>query len=334
MEGNFKIMSNNIAVILFNIGGPENLSQVKQYLFNFFSDKFIITAPWIMRKFLAFLISRTRCKKTTGIYELIGGKSFAVENTMSQSNALESLLNNSSEDLNFKTYIAMSYWGPSHEDVARNINEDNKTMNFKHIILLPLYPQYSTTTSLSSKYYFEKALSKVNKELLNKCRFIESYYDNDYYIEAHVDLISKVLALMQPEKTYKLIFSAHSIPVKLVKKGDPYQKHVIETVKLIIDKIQKIDYMISYQSKVGPIKWLEPSTEDEVLKCAQNKIIPIIVPITFVSENSETLYELDIEYRDLLKENGIDECLRVPTLSLHPKFLECLKEKVYSKIFN
>ena len=92
--------------------------------------------------------------------------------------------------------------------------------------------------------------------------------------------------------------------------------------------------MISYQSKVGPIKWLEPSTEDEVLKCAQNKIIPIIVPITFVSENSETLYELDIEYRDLLKENGIDECLRVPTLSLHPKFLECLKEKVYSKIFN
>jgi ferrochelatase len=347
-------MKKNIAVILFNIGGPENLEQVKPYLFNFFSDKFIITAPYIIRKMLAFLISRTRSSKTKGIYSKIGGKSYSKENTLNQANALEKILNSENSEYNFKTYICMSYWHPMHEEVLENLSKDNEKYCFEKIIHLPLYPQFSTTTTKSSFFYIEKELEKQKfKNLKESCdhKFVCCYFDEKNFIRAHAEILAKKFKeawdVFEKNKVVdqlngiRILFSAHSIPEKLTYEkekggsGDPYQFQVQKTVELVMKEMKKIfgiiefDFLISYQSKIGPVKWLSPSTEDEVLKCARERLIPIIIPIAFVSDNSETLYELDIEYKELLELKEMKYFFRSEALNLDEKFLESLRQIVF-----
>lgn len=341
----------NIAIVLFNIGGPDNLKNVKKYLFNFFSDKFIITAPYLIRKIIASLISLTRSNKTTEIYKKIGGKSVATENTIAQAKELEKILNtNQNNTFYYKIYVCMSYWHPMAEQTIKEINLDQQQYNFEQIIYLPLYPQFSTTTTKSSFYYWNKTFAKkANKQLLHvKQKYICCYYDDLNFINAHVNIIAPKFkqAFECLEKNsnklngIRILFSAHSIPEKLtysIKQGgsgDPYQAQIIKTVNLLMKKIQSIfstisiEYLITYQSKIGPIKWLSPSTEEEILKCTKEKTIPIIVPITFVSENSETLYELDIEYKELLQENDMPHFFRCPTLSLNEIFIKGLENLI------
>jgi ferrochelatase len=345
-------MKKNIGIILFNIGGPENLEGVKPYLFNFFSDKFIITAPFLIRKLIAFLISRTRFKKTQKIYSLIGGKSHSKDNTLNQALKLENELNHSesSNDFDFKAYICMSYWDPMTNEVMKNVLKDHENKKFDQIIYLPLYPQFSTTTTKSSFFYWNEELEK--KQFINlkneiKHKFVCCYFDEENFIESHVEILKKKFkeAFEKFDKSDKdegingvrILFSAHSIPEKLTYEknlggfGDPYDAQVRQSVSLVMKRMSEVfgtiefDFRICYQSKIGPVKWLSPSTEDEVLKCADEKIIPIIVPIAFVSDNSETLYELDIEYKELLESKGMKYFFRCEALNLNEKFIDSLK---------
>jgi ferrochelatase len=319
-----------IAVILFNIGGPESTekSKIKKYLMNFFSDKFIIRQTLIVRKLIAFIISRTRYKKTKKIYDSIGGKSPVLENTREQIKALKSQLGE-----NFDIFCSMRYWYPLAADVIDEI----KDKNYDQIILLPLYPQCSSTTTVSS---YEDWILTVKKNLdpdsstslLRKIKLICKHFDHPEYIEALTNLIfNKYLEAKKllPDNKLQIFFSAHSIPEFLVTKmGDPYKDHLEQTIKNIVEKLSilgcEINHILTYQSKVGKIKWLEPSTEDALKIYAEQNITPIIVPIAFVSENSETLFELDIEYRELLESYGIENFFRVGTLSCDEKYINLL----------
>lgn len=351
-------MKKNIAIILFNIGGPENLNQVKKYLFNFFSDKFIIRAPYLIRKMIAFLISTTRSSKTKSIYSKIGGKSVSKENTLMQAQFLEKILNESSDEYSFKTYISMSYWHPMAEKTILDLELDQKKIEggFKQIIHLPLYPQFSTTSTGSSFFYWNQLLNKTKSLNEIKKKYICCYFNENSFIEAHAENLAiqfrKALANFDQNNDsngIRILFSAHSIPENLTYTdtskaknpiGDPYKVQVDITVELVIQRMKEIfsledfDYIVSYQSKIGPVKWLEPSTESEVLRCIEEKMICIIVPISFVSDNSETLYELDIEYKELFEKIGFEYFLRSDSLNLNNKFLISLKNMIYNSIDN
>ena len=327
-------MNKKFAVILFNIGGPDQATdqKVKKYLMNFFSDKFIIRTNFLLRKFIAFMISNLRYKKTQAIYNSIGGSSPVLKNTISQADILKEKLGKQ-----FDVYCSMRYWNPFANEIINQI----KDKNYEQIILLPLYPQCSSTTTVSA---YENWVSNV-KQILNssdaqsflkKTKLICRHFDNKKYIDAMSNLIfTKYQEAIKsvPDGKFKLFFSAHSIPEFLViKEGDPYRNHITQTVEMIIEKLKSLncnlDYIITYQSKVGKLKWLEPMTDHELVKAATENTIPIIVPVAFVSENSETLYELDIEYKDLLKKNGMQYLFRVPTLSCDNLYIELLSDLV------
>lgn len=328
------------AVVLFSIGGPDSVKDddIKKYLMNFFSDKFIIRKSFLLRKFVAFLISRGRYKKTQKIYEKIGGKSPILENTQAQADALKSLLGEE-----FETFVSMRYWYPFAEDVMPKIAK----VDYEKIILLPMYPQCSSTTTVSAFEDWKNVVKKVygaekSEEILSRTKLICKHFESEKYLTSVTNLIlnkynEAVLSL--PEAKLKLFFSAHSIPEHLVtEKGDPYQSQIISTVEKIIEKLHAaechIEYLITYQSKVGRLKWLEPMTETELVKCAKEKIVPIIVPIAFVSENSETLFELDIDYRELLEEHGMSNMFRVPTVSCDELYIECLADLVRAAVIS
>jgi ferrochelatase len=331
-------MNKKFAVILFNIGGPDQATdqKVKKYLKNFFSDKFIIRTNFLLRKLIAFMISTLRYKKTQAIYNSIGGSSPVLRNTFSQADSLKEKLGEK-----FDIYCAMRYWNPFASEIIHQM----KDQNYEQIILLPLYPQCSSTTTVSA---YENWIENV-KQILNpseavsflkKTKLICKHFDNQKYIDAMSNLIlNKFQEAVQyvPNGKFKLFFSAHSIPEFLViKEGDPYQDHIIQTVEMIIEKLKtsncSIDYIITYQSKVGKLKWLEPMTDAELVKAAKENIIPIIVPVAFVSENSETLYELDIEYKELLEENGMQHLFRVSALGCDNIYIDLLRDLVNSSV--
>lgn len=320
---------NKIAIVLFNIGGPNDLRHVKEYLFNFFSDKNIIPLPYIFRKLLAFYISRTRASKTSSIYQKIGGFSPILKNSQAQTEALEFMLNQNSEDIHYKTYICMRYWHPMASVVISQILADGP---YDQIICLPLYPHCSKTTTISAYENWLSTMQEIAPDERSKNKLICCYYDHPDYIQAYYELTLEQSLLAAQQGNFKILFSAHSIPEYLVKNGDPYQDHIIYSVKKIVEKLKEtfpnLNYEITYQSKVGRIKWLSPTTEEVLLNCAKQNIIPVIVPVAFVSENSETLYELDIEYKELLTAHGMNYLFRVPTVSLHNLFIKCLADMV------
>ena len=308
------------AVILFNLGGPDKLDSVEPFLFNLFNDPAIISVPSFFRYLLAKFISKKRTPTAKNIYREIGNKSPILELTKKQAESLEKNLLEKGE---YKCFIVMRYWHPRASDVIKKVKEYSP----EEIILLPLYPQFSATTSGSSINEWNGLCKKENYNI--KTKTICCYPTENNFIISHVSLIKKTLSTVE-SNNFKLIFSAHGLPESKIKKGDPYQRHVEETVKEIILKLknENLDYVISYQSRVGPMKWIGPSTDTEIVKCSKEKKGIVIVPVAFVSEHSETLVELDIEYKKLADKNGCSFYKRVPALGVDENFIKGLTELV------
>jgi len=308
------------AVILFNLGGPDKLESVEPFLFNLFNDPAIINIPSIFRYPLAKLISKKRAPIAKNIYKAIGSKSPILELTQNQAKDLE---NNLLRKGNYKCFVVMRCWHPRAFDVIKKVKEYNP----EEIILLPLYPQYSASTSGSSINEWKNLCKKEKYKV--KTKTICCYPTENNFIASHVSLIQKTLETIK-NNNFKLIFSAHSLPESKIKKGDPYQWHVEETVKEIISKLKNkhLDHVISYQSRVGPMKWIGPSTDIEIVKYSKERKGIVIVPVAFVSEHSETLVELDIEYKRLAEKNGCLFYKRVPALGNEENFIKGLSELV------
>ncbi len=308
------------AVILFNLGGPDKQESVEPFLFNLFNDRAEINIPSIFRYPLAKFISKKRAPIAKDIYKEIGNKSPILELTQDQAKSLE---NNLSKKGDYKCFVVTRYWHPRASDVIKEIRKYNP----EEMILLPLYPQYSASTSGSSINEWSDLCKKENYHV--KTKTICCYPTENNFIASHISLIKKTLKAIE-DNNFKLIFSAHGLPKSNIKKGDPYQWQVEETVKKIMFNLvnENLNYIISYQSRVGPLKWIEPSTDEVIIKCSKEKKGIVIVPIAFVSEHSETLVELDIEYKKLAEKNGCSFYKRVPALGIEENFIKGLAELV------
>ncbi len=311
-----------IAVVLFNLGGPDSLESVRPFLFNLFYDPLIIRLPSFLRWPLAKFISLNREKEAKEIYSKIGGSSPILKQTLAQRDALDEKLKSKNSG-DFRIFICMRHFFPKSSDIMRDILDYGPD----EIILLPLYPQFSTTTTLSSILDFKEETRKFY-EKLPTIKEICCYPREEYFIKSHVSLIMESIRKLR-DSNFRILFSAHSLPEKIIKSGDPYQFQVEESVRNIVEKLcyKDLDYKITYQSRVGPVKWLEPYTDKEIEKArCENKSL-IIVPIAFVSEHSETLVELDIEYKKLFEGSGLDY-IRVPALCVEDSFIESLSRLV------
>jgi len=311
------------AVILFNLGGPDSLENVEPFLFNLFNDPAIISIPSFVRYPLAKFISKRRAPVAQNIYREIGNKSPILKLTEKQA---QSLQDNLLKKGDYKCFIVMRCWHPRASDVIKKVKEYNP----EEIILLPLYPQFSATTSGSSIGEWNELCKKENYVV--KTKTICCYPTENNFIESHANLIRKTIKNLE-NKNFKLIFSAHGLPESKIKKGDPYQWQVEKTVEGIISKLkdENLNCIISYQSRVGPLKWIGPSTDEIIIQYSKEKKGIIIVPVAFVSEHSETLVELDIEYKKLAEKNGCSFYKRVPALGIEENFINGLAELVLQK---
>ena len=311
------------AVILFSLGGPDNLESVEPFLFNLFNDPAIISIPSLLRYPLAKFLSKRRSPIAKNIYKKIGNKSPILELTEKQAISLEKFLLKRG---NYKCFVVMRCWHPRALNVIKKVKEYNP----EEIILLPLYPQFSATTSGSSINEWNQLCKKENYMI--KTKIICCYPTENNFITSHALLIKETLEVIE-NKNFKLIFSAHGLPESKIKKGDPYQWHVEQTVKKIMLKLENknLDHIISYQSRVGPMKWIGPPTDEEIVKYSKENKGIIIVPVAFVSEHSETLVELDIEYKKLAEKNGCGFYKRVPALGIEKNFIKGLTELVLKR---
>jgi len=311
------------AVVLFNLGGPDKLENVEPFLFNLFNDPEILSIPSIFRYPLAKFISKRRAPIAKNIYKEIGNKSPILELTQQQATSLENRLSAKGD---YKCFVVMRCWHPRAVDVIKKVKEFNP----EEIILLPLYPQFSAATSGSSINEWNDLCKKENFNV--KTKTICCYPTENNFIESHVILIKETLKTLE-NKNFKLLFSAHGLPKNKIKKGDPYQWQVEQTVNGIMSKLinENLDFLITYQSRVGPLKWIEPSTDETIIKYSKEKKGIVIVPVAFVSEHSETLVELDIEYKKLAEKNGCSFYKRIPALGIEENFIKGLAELVLKK---
>ncbi|MEO0394840.1 MAG: ferrochelatase [Cyanobacteria bacterium P01_A01_bin.137] len=307
-------------VLLLNLGGPEQLEDVRPFLFNLFADPEIIRLPfpWLQKP-LAWMISTSRASKSQENYKEIGGGSPLRRITEEQGAALKDYLKNLGRDV--KIYIGMRYWYPFTEEAVAQIKQDG----IEDLVILPLYPQFSISTSGSSFRLLDKlwqgdpALQKINYTL------IPSWYNSPGYVLSMADLIVQTIDKLPNPDGGHIFFSAHGVPVSYVEEaGDPYQKEMEHCVDLIMKAVDRPnDFTLAYQSRVGPVEWLQPYTEDAIEQLAEKGIDDlVVVPISFVSEHIETLQEIDIEYRELAEESGIKGFHRVPALNTYPVFIE------------
>ncbi len=312
-------MNRRKAVILLNLGGPDSLIAIEPFLYNLFSDPDIFHIPF-GQKLFAKIISKLRAPKVAKLYEQIGSRSPITELTEKQRGALESEL----KEFGVDVFFAMRYWHPLSEEIVRIIEKED----YEEIILLSLYPHYSIVTVGSSVNEWFRHF-KGDKE---RVKIISSYFDNKEYwasVSDRIDETLKEFKKVSKEEVF-ILFSAHSTPQSVIDKGDPYQKQIIESVKGIMNlRNNENSYGISYQSKVGPVKWLEPSTENYIKELGEKGIKNVlVVPISFVSEHLETLYELGIEYRKVAIENGVENYRVMKALNDSPLFIKTLKNIV------
>ena len=307
-----------VAVVLFNLGGPDSLDAVKPFLENLFSDPAIIALPGVLRKPLAKFIAARRAPLARAIYAELGGRSPILPETENQAEALK--LELTSRGFEAECFIAMRCWRPFTRDAVRAV----KSYGPDRIVLVPLYPQYSTTTSRSSlkEWYDQAAIEKIDLPSQEICCFA---FETGF-IHTLVDILREGLARRKPDIQYRVLFSAHGLPKRTVQRGDPYQWQVEQTVAAVIERLgdAKLDWQICYQSRVGPLEWIGPATQSEVQRAgAEGKGI-IIQPVAFVSEHSETLVELDIEYLKVAKAAGVRDYIRVSTVRTRPEFIRGL----------
>ena len=328
-------------VLLLNLGGPDSLNAVRPFLYNLFSDRDIIKlGPAFLQKPLAAFIATLRAQKTRGMYRLIGGKSPLGDITTAQAAALEDALNSSylaMEDRTYRVYVGMRYWHPFIEESVERMHREG----ISDIVALTLYPHYSIATTGSSIIKLEKAAMEIYRTDHSQCRetcenssytihcphfklrCITSWYNHPLYIEAIDECIKRGFALFkeQPE----VLFSAHSLPQKFIDDGDPYLKEIEGTITAVTKKTA-MRWNLSFQSKSGPVKWLEPSTEQMIEELARRGVKDLlVVPISFVSDHIETLYEIDILYKDMAHSLGVN-LQRAESLNTSPTFIRALAE--------
>ncbi len=315
------------AIILFNLGGPDNLAAVKPFLLNLFKDPAILRVPFFIRPLLASVIARARVKAATEIYKILGGRSPLLELTNQQARALESEL---AEDGEFRCFVAMRYWHP----FAAEIMPEVKAFAPDRVLLLPLYPQYSTTTSGSSLTDWRNAAAKAG--FVAPTTALCCWHSDLDFITSTAAIIRDQLAELRlrtgPGVALRILFSAHGLPEVIVKRGDPYQMQIERTAAAILNVLRKDgvtddaldDAVVCYQSRATPQQWLQPSTDDEIERAGHESVSLLVVPLAFVSEHSETLVELDVEYRELATSVGVPFYRRVPTQNDDPGFIAAL----------
>jgi ferrochelatase len=299
------------AVVLMNLGGPDGLQAVRPFLFNLFNDPAIIDLPQPFRWCLARIISGRRAPIAREIYEILGGSSPLLANTRQQADALESILDDEETSSRFKVFITMRYWHPFSNETAAAV----KAWGAEQVFLLPLYPQFSTTTSGSSIKDWYRAAGACGLKVPTTAMCC--YPAQPGFVDAVAGALGQVLDNLAQETLPRVLFSAHGLPKKIVDNGDPYQWQVERSVDAVVASLARadLDWGLCYQSRVGRLEWIGPATEDEIMKAAGAARTIVVVPIAFVSEHSETLVELDVEYRDLAMENGAAAYHRVPTVA-------------------
>jgi ferrochelatase len=307
-----------IAVVLFNLGGPDGPKAVRPFLKNLFSDPAIIGAPGPVRLVLAELISRVRERSAIANYAVMGGGSPLNAETKNQAKALQATLVERRAGDDVRTFVAMRYWDPLTDAAASEV----AAFAPDDIVLLPLYPQFSTTTTASSLAAWKRAYGGPGRVHAVCC-----YPDHEALVEAHAGLIEEAWRAAGAPERVRLLFSAHGVPESVSASGDPYRWQVERTCAAVAAKLGRpFDWRICYQSRVGPMKWIGPSTLDEIERAARDGVGVLIDPIAFVSEHIETLVELDRDYAAVAGRVGAAPYIRVPALGAHPRFIEGLAE--------
>ena len=323
-------MQEKVGVVLLNLGGPDSLEAVEPFLYNLFVDPDIINFPgsFLVRKWLARLISSKRHPRIQEQYKKIGGKSPLKEFTLGQAAMLEEKLN---EKFPARVFAAMRYWHPFTEQVLDELEKEGITK----VILLPLYPQFSKATTESSVKEWKKQLENRGASGKIEWTLIEQYYDFPPFIEAFVERINQGLEKFTPEKrdALHLLFSAHGTPMKLVREGDPYSEQIRKTVELVMKQGGfSQPHSLCWQSKVGPQKWLTPSTPDTIQDLAKKgEKLMLAIPIAFASDHLETLFEVGIEFRHLAEKAGVEQFEVTEGLNYSQKFIDALAELVFRK---
>jgi protoporphyrin/coproporphyrin ferrochelatase len=320
------------AVLLLQMGGPNSTDLVETFLFNLFKDRYIIQLPFFLRPFQSFLariISKKRAPEVAKQYALIGGKSPILFETRAQAQALE-------KKTGLKTFVAMRYSSPFLKETFEEIKKTEPD----ELVVIPLYPQFSVATSGSSIFECRELFSKTGFDKKTKITYKGSWYKNVFFIELIAKRIHHQIRVLENQGLLSILktvilFSAHGLPVKYVERGDPYQKQVIETVQLVMKKFKELDgrefsYDLCYQSRVGPVKWLEPSTEQAIEKLAREGIENlIVVPVSFVGDHIETLFEIGVTYKNLAESLGIKNFLLTRPPKANPLFIQGLESLTY-----
>jgi ferrochelatase len=308
------------AVVLMNLGGPDSPAAVRPFLYNLFSDRAIIDLPAVLRLPLAWLIATRRVKMARRIYAQLGGSSPLFANTQAQARAIEAELGAS-----YRCFIAMRYWHPLTAAVVGAV----KAWRPDEIVLLPLYPQFSTTTTASSLEAWRR--EAMRQGLGGKTRAIRSYPAAEGFVAAVAALVAGTLDTAEAAGApVRLLFSAHGLPLKIVAAGDPYPSEIANTAAAVVRELARpgLDWLVCYQSRVGPLAWLGPSVEEELQRAGRDGVAVVVVPISFVSEHSETLVELDRDYRRRAEACGVPAYHRVPTVGTDRRFIAALAELV------
>lgn len=308
------------AVVLMNLGGPDSIAAVRPFLFNLFNDPAIIRLPGLLRWCLARLIAWRRAVVAEAIYAQLGGSSPLLKNTEAQARAVEMALDDGT-----RCFVAMRYWHPLTAETVAAV----KSWEAEEIVCLPLYPQYSTTTTASSLALWRREATRQG--LGQPMRYIEAYPVAAGLIDALAAQIRPLLArAVREHAKVRLLLSAHGLPLKIVAAGDPYPDQVARTAAAVGQALglEEADWVVCYQSRVGPLAWLAPSVDDELHRAAADGVAVVVAPISFVSEHSETLIELDRDYRRVAAECGVPGYYRAPTVGTDPRFIAALAELV------
>jgi len=302
-----------LAVVLFNLGGPDGPEAVRPFLYNLFRDPCIIGAPTPLRQAIAAFISSTRAKGARANYARMGGASPLLRETRDQAEALSEALAADLAGFETRVFVAMRYWTPLVEETAREV----AAFAPDEIVLLPLYPQFSTTTTASSFGAWRRAYKGPGRT-----RAVCCYPDEAGLVEAHARRVEAAWVKAGRPEGLRLLFSAHGLPEKVVAAGDPYQWQIERTCAAVAARIgARWDWQVCYQSRVGPLKWLGPSTPEAIEAAASEGRGVIVVPVAFVSEHIETLVELDHEYREFADQVGCPAYVRAPALGIEPGFI-------------
>ena len=303
------------AIVLFNLGGPDRPEAIKPFRVNLFSDKAIIRAPWFIRVWLSRLIARSSAKAAYENYQLMGGRSPLLELTQKQARALEAALGDE-----YRCFIAMRYWHPFAAETVREV----KAWAPERVLLLPLYPQFSTTTTGSSLSDWREAAAKAG--LVAPVTTLCCWFDDPAYIEATASMVREAIETaraQRPDLRLRVLFSAHGLPESIVKAGDPYQAQVEGTTAGVMARLADagVEHLVCYQSRATPQKWLEPSTIQAIEQAGRDGVGLVVVPIAFVSDHIETLVELDIENRHLAEQSGVPLYVRARVANDDPAFI-------------